>query len=488
MKVIGQLERAQLEQAQGSASLPGPASAARIFADTTNASAIVPMFFNGTSWVPMSTGTSGGSYSNGSTSGNSTTINWANGLVQTVTLASFTNFTFTNPVAGADHILIIQQAASTRYGFRFTSDVWWGSQKSAIQTLDPNDCGTFRFKYIAGVLPATSGSYQAVNQIGAVPGANNINIDITPDGKLVTVALGSNSPYSQTFQVESKTVQGVMPAVISSPVPVNWVALGKLKQALYQGLPNSPYLRAYSMRDCGPVSAYTAATAASVGAATCIAADPTESLVAVTGGTTPYLQVYLFTPAGWSSPLSNPGTLPAGAGQSCAFSPDSNYVGVAHTSSPFFSVYPVSVGLGFGTKLTNPGTLPSGNGTAIAFSNNGKYIAVGCSSGGVYLYGFNLATGVITYIGNSGSDSPTCLAFSPADDYLYVGDSAGAKVFPITSGALGTAVTITSVNASNNYGCWNVDGTVIYTTQSGTAVVQAIPAYNTVKNWLAARL
>lgn len=52
MKVIGQLERAQLENTTPGF-LPGPASTGRIYADITTPSAAIPKFYNGSNWLNL---------------------------------------------------------------------------------------------------------------------------------------------------------------------------------------------------------------------------------------------------------------------------------------------------------------------------------------------------------------------------------------------------------------------------------------------------
>ena len=84
-------------------------------------------------------------HSIGTVSG-STTVNWDNGNIQSVTLSGNTTFTFTNPQSGASYQIIITQNATGGYTITWPT-IYWEADIAPVLTGSSNSVDVATFTY-----------------------------------------------------------------------------------------------------------------------------------------------------------------------------------------------------------------------------------------------------------------------------------------------------------------------------------------------------
>ena len=118
MKVLGQLEGAQLEQLAANPST-GVATG-RMYMNIASPLAAVPYVYNGSSWEPITLGQSSAVISQNS--GKAVTVDWSQGVQQLVILTDNCLISFSNPQSGRRHTLTVRQSqygGSVQYTFVF---------------------------------------------------------------------------------------------------------------------------------------------------------------------------------------------------------------------------------------------------------------------------------------------------------------------------------------------------------------------------------
>ena len=437
MKVLGQLEGAQLENVGGTSGVK--TSTGKVVADVTNPSSAVPYMWNGSAWLPL-LATASSAPNQQTTSGSTINVNWATGLFQQVILNSDCAITFSNPQAGQLHTLVVTQRNWDNTGYSTPSpntytfnipDLYTRRQAYKIPVLlQSSESHVYTFYYNAGIKPAYATIPVAAKQPLSLPSGAATSIDLHPTIKIMMLGR-SASPYTSSY-------------------------------IYYDG----GYSFTYGLQ-----SFATHPTAAA--AATGVAYHPDGSSLFVSSGTSPYLQGWIVDPNGIPNSngvYSNPATLPTGAAQCITVHPSGSYVAVGHATTPFMSMYPLTGVSGtvassgyFGTKVSNPSSLPSAQVNAIAFSQQGDYIAVGTqSSPYLQVWGFYptnsqpgplLSNPGVLPAGGPASGSGKAIAWNPAGTYIAMCMSVSPyiQVFPITrsagAGTLGNPVGPFATNA-----------------------------------------
>ncbi len=424
MKVLGQLEGAQLEQNVGN---PTPTPTGRVFADITNPLAAVPMFYNGTGWKQLiQQGVSLVSQN----SGKACTVDWSTGVQQRVVLTDNAIISFANPQAGQVHTLIVSQAAKNSTNANYLYKLNMIDQDPAGKNYQPRrwmpmgESETWNWYYQAGVKAAYATVPQVVSTKNTVadPAGTPTCGDIAPGGE--TIWLGhASSAFGSELQVY----------------------MGREKPVLQTLFANAAW------------------AAALVG----VSYTPDGNFAFGVSGTSPFIEGR-FTHAGFQggpgegavliTSWANPGTLPAGAGKCVAAHPSSAFVACGHTTTPFMSCYPINTGGTFGTKITNPGTLPAAQVNGIAWSPVGDFLTVGSQTTPfIQTYPFTFAGGtgsfgsVVANPGTLPADGPAGagskqIAWRPQGDFIAMLTNTSPWLYVVpfnrSTAAYGTALTI----------------------------------------------
>lgn len=435
MNVHGELRRAQLEQSVGD---PADAISARIYADITAPAAVLPKFYDGTSWRTLSLVDISVYEQN---SAKAVTVNWSNGNTQSVTLTDNAVISFSNPVEGETYTLIIIQNSTATLGdgnlYNFIlnmSDLETNGKPYQPECVIPlGKQRVYKFLYQAGITPAVTNVPAQSWTISGLTAESHYGSSFSRDGKKWaagrdTTPYVDHSPVSLTSPTQQNPLNYCnLLTTTASPGVVYDVEFHPTKPIMFQASITSPYIKAFFLNDTAPTTA-----------------------------------------------AANPGTLPAGSSYAISSHPTGNYVGVAHATSPYFSVYPFD-GATFGTKLSNPGTLPAGTGVAIRFSPTGDYLAVGFqASPYIHVYAFSDAAGTGTIgaksadpsslpAGNPNAQSNT-ISWRPQSDFVAMGINSSPYLFVApfdrASGTFGTPLSVAGAGivAAIYSTAWTPDG------------------------------
>lgn len=453
MLVYGELIGAMLEQVSGTPS--GLAQRARIWADITNPSSAVPMFYDGSSSFPISLDQSTAMITQNS--GKGCTVDWSQGLNQQVTLTDNCVIKFANPQSGKTHTLAVVQNNSGATGLQsgpayvHTLDMpdqevgrgLWQPQ----QVIPMGDCKVYEWFYKFGITaPYTTVPDTAVFQprtavLGTVPAG----IAISPDGKAVGVtgnatpfsswywlsdgSPGANSLFGDRNVVTPATAVGTLLATAYSPN-------GKI---VYVGGSTTPFINGYFVDRYTPVGTALANPATlPAGVVGALAVHPTGNYIVAGHATTPFMSCYptvVGNTDGFGVKLANPSTLPPSTVQSVAWCPQGDYLAIASAASPFLMVYPFNdtgvVGAAtFGAPVTNPSTIPfiapnTSGYHALAWRPQGDFIALTMSTSGLYIVPFNRTTGTFGTAFTMGSLTTYSVAWTPCGTYLILTTAAG---------------------------------------------------------------
>lgn len=452
MRVQGQLEKAQLEN---SATDPTPASTGQVYIDTSVTPA-VPKYYDGSAWKSFKVGQSSGLYDNGTTSGKTATINWANGLSQKIKLGSNVCLAFSNPVAGEVHTLVVVQRVSDTaasaglyvYNFNMSDQ---DSERKPYQTvgvLPSSGSKTHRWLYSASILPAKA----------TVPSNQNIAPQVTfvgalfgggysPDGRFF-FAGNADAPYGHVVEfLENGGIpryNEIDPDYENDISTTNWLATMNSMvihpggRHVFGASSTSPYVQGRSFDANGIVGISAAMSAATAAAAArkVSALDPSGKYVVVGGGSSPFMEGYLFTNV--LTKLTNPAgaQIPAGTVGGLAFSHQGDYLAVLSGTTPYLQVMPVTDGQTtiWGTYASNPASLPGAGpatlgGHGVSWRPQGDWIACALAGGdNLYVIPFDRTTGTFGSASTMGAGKPSgngnACAWSPCGNFLAVAGTA----------------------------------------------------------------
>lgn len=432
MKVNGQLEVAQLEQIANASPTPTPTG--RVYADVTVPTAAVPRFYNGSSWVPISVGQSTSLISQNS--GLAVTVNWATGLNQQVVLTNHTVISFTNPVPGAVHTLVIVQTNAAivfRYTLNMSDQAVKRQAYQPIGVIPPGDVASYTWFYQAGVKSAlTTMPTSNVAPLTAPPTLIT-GMDLSPDGK--TLSYGrTSSPFNATYDVTENWYGYVAPLGlqnITTPATLAAQALG-------------------------------------------VSYTPDGKSLFIVSGTTPFIQGWLTNRGTATTVYANPVTLPTGAGRCINVHPAGTFVGVGHTTTPFMSVYP-NLGGSYGTKYIDSGQPAAGAITGLAWSPQGDYLT-GVSQFAPFIQTWTFvntgATGTIGIVSANPASPPSggpagslgrAVAWRPQGDFIAMANTTTPFLYVVpfnrATATYGTALTVTNIPAgATTCVAWSPDG------------------------------
>ncbi len=434
MKVLGQLEGAQLEQIASASPTPTPTG--RMYIDVTTPTVPIPRIYMGSAgWKPINMGQSSAAILQNS--GKACTVDWSTGLVQEVVLTDNATISFSNPVAGATHTLIIVQATSTTifcFALNMTDQ---DTHRGAYQPQVPiiyNQNRVYQWVYVSGIKAAiTSVPALVAAPVTAAPTLIT-GMDLSPDGK--TLSLGrTSSPFLACYDISES----------------------------WQAGNNSPF---------GLQNITTPATLAAQAVGASYGLDGKS--IYIVSGTTPFIQGWQTNRGIATTVFANPGTLPPAAGRCINIHPSGNFVGVGHTTTPFMSIYPLT-GSGYGTKVTDPVSLPAAAVTALAWSAQGDYLAAASqSSPFIQVWAFTASPGtgafgaVSANPGTLPSNGPAGslgrgIAWRPQGDYIAMANATTPFLYVVpfnrATGAFGTALTVTNIPAgATTCVAWSPDG------------------------------
>jgi WD40 repeat protein len=462
MKIDGQLERAQFENIASTSPTPSPLG--RVYTDTTNAAAAVPMFHNGTAWRPFALDQSQALVSQNG--GKACTVNWANGLYQQVILNDHCVISFSNPQAGKTHVLVVTQRATeaantTPYMYRFNMADQHTRRgpyqpKSVLQSSESQVHAWF---YNSSMKAAYATVPTILAAPATLPSTLMTGIDIHP--KLNIVSGGrTSSPFSQGVLfwdagakfVWQKTDQT---APTAAAAQVAGYAYHPDGHTAFVASGTSPFIQAFGVDVYGVPNANTYANPGTLpaGAAQCIAVHPSGSHVAVGHTTTPFISCYPINSGAFGTKLADPASVPAAQVNAVAWNPTGDFIAVASQTSPYLEIYPFDPFTGFGAKLNNPAVLPAGGpaaakGKGVAWHPSGNYVAIGMTfSPYVSVYAFNRSTGTIgaktdcAVPGTIGT-SVNVIQFSPCGNYLVVGGASGLFFYDFTTWGVSDKISV----------------------------------------------
>ena len=523
MKVIGQLERAQLENTT-IGTLPGPASTGRVIADVTAPTGAIPKFYNGSGWVPLLTGQASSLVQNTPAS-NAVVINWANGLYQQVVLNSHTTISFTNPQPGQVHTLVVTQrateaAGTTPWMYCFNIPDQYTRREAYIQegVAQSSESHVYSWFYVSAIKPAYATIPGGYGNPVTLPATLITGIDIypgwkqgfanSPFGSVSTVIGGrTSSPFMQTVRMYDggpkfywqKTDITTPTAAAAQIVGLKYTPDG---HSLFAVSGTTPFIQAWGVDIYGVPNqnAYANPGTLPAGAGQCIDVHPSGSHVVVGHTTTPFMSAYAINIGAFGPKLSNPATLTAAQVNALAFSPTGDYLAVGSQTSPFLQVYPFDPFTGFGTILANPGTLPAGGpggslGKGMAWHPAGTFIAMGMSTSPYcVVYPFNRATGAFgtpttPFFISAPAATINCVAWSPCGNFLAMGNSANLFIYDMSAGAGLPAAGPLSFDSSGpgvqvNDIVWHPSGELITLALNASPFIMTYPAPRKQKNYL----
>ncbi len=464
MKVNGQLELAQLEQIASTS--PTPVPTGRMYIDVTTPTAGIPKIYNGTSWRTIQLGQTSAAISQNS--GKAVTVDWSTGLVQKVVLTDNCVISFSNPVSGSEHTLIVVQSASANYCYMLgMSDQ--DTHREAYQpkkALTYGNTATYKWLYVAGIKSAvTSSTTMGGGAPLTAPPTLITGMDLSPDGKTLSAGRTS-SPYNLTYDITDADKGSVSPfglQNITTPATLAAQAVGISYgldgKSVFTVGGSTPYIQGWLTNRGSSLTVLPNPGVLPTGAGRCINIHPTGFFVGVGHTTSPNMSVYPYDGAAWGTKLTDPATLPVAAVTALAWSPQGDYLTVANgPTTPFIQTYAFSISGGVGTigaVASNPASLPSAGpagslGRALAWRPQGDYIAMASTSAVdnyLYVVGFNRTTGAygsLVTVTSVPAAAVTCLAWSPDGQYLVVGcgTTPFLYIYDFSSATLGTVATI----------------------------------------------
>ncbi len=441
MRVLGELGQAQLEQIASTSPTPTPTG--RVYIDVTSPLAGVPKVYDGSAWRTMRMGQTVAAVTQ--SSGKAVTVDWSTGLNQQVTLTDNCVISFSNPVEGEIHTLIVKQSTSQvlsyLHTFNMTDQDARRKNYQPIGAIATNNDQVYRWFYKASVRAAiTTIPANFFTSTGFAPATLGTGIDISPDMKYMAMGRTS-SPYATNFSLVDVATMITHPFGVAYATPtaaaaqVVGVAYGPANRAVFYATGSTPYIEGHVTASLGVgTTVFANAVTLPTGAAKCVAVHPTGYWAGVGHTTSPFISVYPVNGLGFGTKIADPGTLPAAQVNSFAWSPQGDYIAATGQTTPFIQVWPWTVnattGAGtFGTVVANPGILPAGGpagalGKGLAWRPQGDYIAIAMTTTPyLYVVPFNRSTGAygtaLTITALSGAAQ--CVQWTPDGQYLLVG-------------------------------------------------------------------
>lgn len=464
MKVLGQLESAQLEQIASTSPTPTPTG--RMYIDVTTPAAAIPRVYTGAAWRAFQLAQSTATISQ--SSGQACTVDWSTGLVQQVNLTNHCVISFSNPVSGAEHTLIVCQSATatTLYGYslNMTDQDTHRKNYQPIGAIPYNTTNVYKWLYVAGIKAAIATLPTSIAAPLTAPPTLITGMDLSPDGKTLTAGRTS-SPFNVTYDVTDAWQGGISPLGlqnIATPATLAAQALGISYafdgKAIFTVGGTTPYIQGWLTNRGSSLTVLANPGTLPTGAGRCINIHPLGMHVGVGHTTTPFMSIYPYLGGQWGTILANPASLPAAAVTALAWSPQGDYLSVASQTTPFIQTYAFTPTPGAGSTgavASNPSALPAGGpagslGRAIAWRPQGDYIAMASTvSPFLYVVPFNRVTGaygVALTVTNIPSAAVTCLEWSPDGQFLVVGcgTTPFLYIYDFSSSLLNTNVTLTA--------------------------------------------
>ncbi len=399
---------------------------------------------------------------NAQTSAKTHTIDWSAGLTQRLILADDVVISFSNPVEGAVHTLMLTQ----QYGGDRTCTFNMPDQDSRHEPQQPttpissDDTAIYQWQYMSGFKAAqTTGESQTAYIPFTDPATLITGMDLSPDGKTLSVGQTS-SPYCASWDIHYsgrnyKSPFGLKNAVTPAALAAQAVGMsydpgGKF---LITACGTSPYIQGWLLRGGIPTTVMSNPTGLPAGAGKCIGMNPSGNVVGIGHTTTPYMSIYTNPNSpGWGK-LANPVTLPVAQVNGLAFSPQGDYLTAVSQTTPFIQTWAFSAGWVIGSVSSNPGILPAGGpagglGRAVAWRPQGDFIAMAMTTTPyIYVVPFNRTTGAYgtaLTVTNVPAGACASIAWSPCGQFLIVGCVASPYlyIYDFTSSLLNTNVTL----------------------------------------------
>jgi hypothetical protein len=508
MKVLGELQGAQLEQIAATSTTP--ASTGRVYIDVTTPAAAIPMIYNGASWrqIKLSQSTSLISQN----SGTSCTVNWANGLNQQVILTANCVISFSNPVSGEKHNLVVTQApyaasvAQWKYTLNMTDqDVGQGIYQPT--GVINNGLSKIHAWFYKASIRAAYATIPALTFATPAAGAAAPTIaSFSPDGRSYSVG-HSASPFSTLYAIGSegatRPVIGMLspttpPTIAAAALGVGFSPCGNFWAAVSG---STPFVQLYKFNQDTRLIQGVSANPAQLPytAAASMAWHPTGSHIAVGCTGTPFIACYPVTNQAIGTIVTAPGTTPAATIAAMAFSPQGDYIAVCPNATTFLQVYPFNNNSSspFGAICAAPASPPGSGATAtilgkqVSWRPQGDYIAMGMSSTPfLYVVPFNRATGTfgtalsLTAIASAANS----VSWTPDGQYLVVSTTSSPYlyVYDFSSGTIGTAVTFDGSNPGQAVNDVNIhpSGNWAILSLNATPYITGITLPNKARNYL----
>ncbi len=441
MLVQGELQKAQLEQIASTSPTPTPTG--RVYMDVTAPLAAIPKVYDGTAWRSLRMGQTTATIEQNSAK--AVTVDWSTGLYQQVTLTDSCTISFSNPVEGEIHTLVVKQTINQYVPYLYTFNMAdQDPRRKNYQPIGPIPYGNdrvHRWFYKAGIRAAlTTIPANHISMANFGPATLITGIAIAPD--LKNAAMGrTTSPYTTNYTlVETETTKAhpfgaAYATATAAAAQVVGVAYSPDNRSIFYATGTSPYIEGHVTCSLGVgTTVFTDPGILPTGAARCVAVHGSGLWAGVGHTTSPFMSVYPVVGMSFGTKIADPGTLPAAAVTSLAWSPQGDYIAAVSQSTPFLQVWPwtinTSTGNGtFGTVVANPGILPAGGpagslGKGVAWRPQGDYIAVAMTTTPyLYVVPFNRSTGAygtaLTISALSGA--AVCVQWTPDGQYLLVG-------------------------------------------------------------------
>lgn len=506
MKVLGQLESAQLENLSADQT---PASNGQVYLNISVPSAPLPKIYLNSAWRTLSVSQATATIVQ--SSGKAVTVNWANGLNQQVNLTDNCLITFSNPVEGGVHTLVVQQVAqlstgNAPYVYKFADAALDSArgpyQPSGILISFGNE-RVHQWLYKAGIKPArsTAPSATVAGITPYVPGAAIFSLCVSPQQYTV---IGSKvaSPFTYYNYLKSNypgtagplNAFGGVTAIAAPAAQSISQEISPDGEVYAASCGTTPFVQSSYVGFAKDITQYPSATfvapTALAGSSSQVCWHPSSQFVAAACATTPFIYVFPHTRVAFGTKLADPGTLPPGAAFGCAFSPFGDYLAVQSNTTPFIRTYAFSVASGgtIGAPAANPGTLPAAgspatNGKLIAWRPQGDYIAMAMSTTPfLYVVPFDRTNGTYgTPLAVTGTAIPAAavvsLQWSPDGQYLFAAMGSGGvnlNIYDFSSQTIGAPITWTTVAVALNDIAVDPNGEVLYFSSSSSPFLGSV--------------
>lgn len=504
MKVLGQLEGAMLENLTSD---PANAPTGRMYINTATPSQSVPRVYTGTSWQPFALGQSTSLVSQNS--GNACTVDWSQGLNQQVVLTGHCTISFSNPVSGATHMLVITQratetASTTPYQYKLNMIDQATRRRTyqPVSVLQSSESAEYSWLYAASVKAAYANVPARMSDPPAALATTAPGIDIHPTLGIVG-GVQTSSPFATTIRYWDGGAKLYWQKTdVSTPTTfagsANGFAYHPDGHTAFVTSHTSPYIEAVGVDIYGVPNKNKYADPGTVptGNAQGVAVHPSGLSIAVGHTTTPFISGYPIGEGAFGTKYTNPVSLPAAQVNCLAFSPLGDYIACAGQTTPFLQVWVFDPFTGFGAISSNPGSLPAGGpagstGKGVAWRPQGDYIAMAMTTTPyLVVYPFNRTTGAF-----GAKISPTALAgsasavqWSPDGQYLFVacGTTPYLYVFDFSASTLGTLATLDGSNPGAALFDLAVapNGEYLFASVNASPYIMAYPVPRKVRNYL----